>query len=812
MAENLDNDDRGVYQVTAMDSDGSLVTYTEDGAKTTFFGESNPFEPLNPNVPGNAGTTTQGKVGSTETKQNNYPTVRKNPLGYMSSYTYQLTLYMITPDAYNAFLASNKRNINDLVVNQPNTTGIAQGGAFIICQSGGVNNTVDKRADGFDLDFYIDNLKLETVMSPKSTGSPTVTTQISFNITEPYGFSFLARLKKAQDTLAQYSSTLPQSEKQDNPSRQHYVLGIRFYGYDKYGKILTGKEIVDGQILDPLGNGNGLFETFYDIIITKINFRIDGRATVYNVKAVSMNQKMLSIKDNSVPLALTVTGTTVEDALLGENGLVAGLNKYYDDLFKDKTIGIPRKYDIQFVGDLNDLRNASLVVPGDETYKYRFPMSTEQDAPPDSTRRNISFPARETSITAAIEKIITLSTFMTNPLKVSYTNDIEPNSQTDSENAVKPDGVKYFRWFNIQTVPKVVGYDSEKTKDYVYDITFVISPYECPIILTPYVKNNLPYYGPIKRYEYWFTGQNSEIISYEQENNNTYFITVLDPKLYPEGSDEDTNKTVPSDPSKKSNSNSQGKLGAGGQADGSITSELYDPKSYTDCRIKILGDPDFLVQDSLNYYFGTEKFNQYFAPNGTTINPNNGQVFIELDFKEAVDYNDATGLLNINESISFWQYDERAKGIIKGVSLQIKKIVSTFHQGKFTQDLHSFINIFPPQPNGNASKNGGRENSNRNVAQNSATPGNQTQTGSRSTTGSTSVTGTQATSTNNGLRPAPSVSTKAKPTTTAQTQSSSAVDDVPPGTRIVYDENGRETTFFPDGGRTTFFGNNNQGR
>ena len=32
-----------------------------------------------------------------------------NPLGALSSYTYQLSLYMISPDAYDAFVATGRR-------------------------------------------------------------------------------------------------------------------------------------------------------------------------------------------------------------------------------------------------------------------------------------------------------------------------------------------------------------------------------------------------------------------------------------------------------------------------------------------------------------------------------------------------------------------------------------------------------------------------------------------------------------------------------------------------------------------------------
>ena len=72
-----------------------------------------------------------------------------------------------------------------------------------------------------------------------------------------------------------------------NSTRQFFILGIRFQGYDKYGTLLTGKETINGRVLDPAGSGNGLFETFYEILFRKVSFKIDGKATVYNIEAIS---------------------------------------------------------------------------------------------------------------------------------------------------------------------------------------------------------------------------------------------------------------------------------------------------------------------------------------------------------------------------------------------------------------------------------------------------------------------------------------------------------------------------------------------
>lgn len=725
-----------------------------DNPDTKFYGQN---KDLGSAVQGastsNAGTTVSGKSGS----QQKSPTIRPNPLGYFSSYTYQLTLYMLTADAYNAFIESNKRNINDLVIKTNSGDGaIKNGGAYVVLQSGGINDKTTQRAPGFELDYYIDNLQIKSLMSPNANQSPTTSTKFSFQIIEPYGFSFLSNLKKAADEIGKYTSTLNAGKLKD-PGRQFFVIGLRFQGYDKYGKLFTGKEIVDGKILDPVGTGNGCFETFYPIILTKINFKIDGKAVVYSCEAVSDNTNSNSIKMNTIPTQVTIEAETVEEALIGETGLLTHINNYYIELEKQpKPQGIDKghRYNVKFVGDLENLRTATLGIPED-VLLWKYPIRRDPNDPAgvksisNSNKRQISF-GDKPLITAAIEKIVSQSSYLRNAVKTYYTNEVSPNEQTKSDPEAKvPNDVGYFRWICITTTTKVIGYSSTNS-DWVYEITYVISPYETPVLLSPYPKKLANYYGPWKRYDYYFTGQNTEIINYEQVNNFGYFLVTLDPRS--DDTNEDTPSTnIPQNTVLRTGTNSTGSVGVGpAETQGSITTNLYDPRSYSNARIVILGDPDFLVQDSLNYDVNTGKFDQFFATNGTTINPTGGQVFIEINFNEGKDYQYKDGLMNINDSIVFWQYPKAIKQLVQGVSYQITHITSTFKGGKFTQELQCIINQFGPSTAVGKALQQERETAENQSAAETARLTRQA--GSRSGTGSATTTGNQATQDSIGLK------------------------------------------------------------
>lgn len=650
----------------------------------------------------NAGTTVAGKSGTpASSASDERPTVRPNPLSLFSSYTYQLSLYMITPDAYNAWEASGRKNIKDLVIGKTTTSSSntqLKGGAYLILQSGGINNKSVPRAPGFELDYYIEDLKIKNLIAPNTTGATTVQTTLSFQIVEPYGFSFLNRLKIAADAVAQYSQTLNQKN-QTNPSRQFFILGIRFQGYNSVGEVLNGKELINGSLTNPAGTGDGVYETFYGINLTKVNFKIDGKSTVYNINAVSIApNKSLNLQFGTLNKNYTLEATTVEEALTGPNGLIEQLNAHERSLTKT----IYNQYKIEFLGDMENLKTASIVLASDVD-KYKYPWSTAKNtqevnevtaarAFPNTGKRTIAL-FKGSSVIQAVERIIVHSTYLTNNLKLVYDSVNEPDPEKkDYEETPSNQPKQKIKWYNLSSKVKVLGFNSS-LGEYAYEITYVISPYETPVLLNAYSNSTQKYYGPVKRYEYWFTGKNTEVINYEQTNNNGYFIVALDPASASRAVVPSGTASIPVQLGMPQNTDTTNATGVGMEAQGGFMTNLFDPKSYSTAKITILGDPDFLMHDSF-VDKAASVYNQFYELDGKTINPMGGQVFIELNFKEAVDYENSTGLLDINDQIVFWQYPESVKKIVNGVSFWVKSVESVFSKGRFTQELQCSINVF----------------------------------------------------------------------------------------------------------------------
>ena len=612
-----------------------------------------------------------------------------NPLGNFSSYTYQISLYMITPDAYDAFVLSGRKNVN-VLANE------ATGGAYLIAQSGGTNNTSSKRAPGFELDYYIDDLKMKHAVSGNSTQTESNVTSMSFTIYEPYGFSFISRLQKASEAL-QANSNLPNYRDLSNELKQFFILGIRFQGYDNNGKPISNNS-TDLKPDSATIQTTGIYETFYDIYIQTMKFTLDGKMSTYKITAATLQPTAaFSVKRSIINSTTTVVGETVFDALKGDGkkagtrSLISILNEQ-QQLIKSKTV-----YKLEFIGPSEDIQNALLVDTGSD--KSRAPgapitntnesnESVSVRSTPNLQLKSIALDATE-SIMQSISKIIKQSEYMSRAVNTlqKTTLDGEGDSNLEQEKNKKP---RRFRWFNLSSIVKCVGWNKELA-DWDYEITYIIQPYATPALISPYVNSTDDYYGPHKRYEYWYTGQNTEIISYEQIHNNTYYTVQNTPikSTTAQGSGEDISQ-APNQPTGQSTS---GTIGKGLETQNSVLANLFDPGAYVKVKVNIMGDPDYLMQDSPGSL--NEVYRQFYGSDGFTINPNGGQVFFEIYFKEGVDYNNKDGLMTINDQILLWNYPAAVASHVHGVSYKLITAESTFSKGKFVQELFATINSFP---------------------------------------------------------------------------------------------------------------------
>ena len=644
----------------------------------------------------NAGTTTAGAAG-TNPSTGAASIIGKrtyNPLGDFSSYTYKIGLYMLNSADFNSYMSGDYTKVSKFK---------------LIAQSGGVTTSLDSpRAPGFDLDLYIDDLEIGTLITSKETMSATNSTEFKFKIYEPYGFSFPHTLAKAQTASA--SQKAKESGTSANAQivalKENFLLTIKFYGYDKNGKLVTSTDYPQADIIK--SDTQSVFERGFPIKIKDFKFKLENKVTVYNITAVQVTEQVAKGANfGTLPTNLTVAGETIQDVLVGAGqesskksiwGMVQGLNLLEKYKVENKKITYPNEYAIEFEkgAAIGDAR----LVPKDYYVKERAPFNSIHNADGSNERtawknrlgsidkeiRTIELQAG-TSIIQAIDKVITQSEYLKNMMTAVDKEITEPVNNTESTIDKNPNP-KTLSWYNISNTVKINSPERDpKTNDYAYKITYKVQEYQIPYIRSLYTSKTSSYYGPHKKYNYWYTGKNSEILSYEQDFNLLYNVDAAS------ASEAETKNLQSATVSQKSAMNTDSDNSKSGTNDviNSVKSFLYSPGDLLKFKLKILGDPDYLMPSV--GLAGTNGLEKWYGDN-FTINPNSGQVFIEIYFEQAEDYNNTNGLLVPNGDIQFMNYPKELKSKIKGMVYMLSKVTSTFSKGKFEQSLSGLIPEF----------------------------------------------------------------------------------------------------------------------
>lgn len=622
----------------------------------------------------------------------------KNPLTEYASFTYKLVLYMVTGEAYIRFIESGMTYIGN------------NEGFYTVAESGGTPSQSDAPRINPNAEYFIDDLTFKTFCNTKATEAPTNSINFEFKIYEPMGFSFTSVLKqKALDITV--GSSLPGIQDNKDSIKQFYVLGISFVGYDDAGnpikEILPGREtgLYSSTQEGGVGTKVGSNVNFFPITITHFSFRLDGKSTVYTIKASPISiQEAYGVKRNQIPEDRQVAGTTVGEVLLGNaeeadnpkaRGIVQIMNEREQELFKNGSAAFTNTYHI-VIDDT--IKFAKLTTPErfeKEKAVMGTPTNSDQISGKDS-RKNLTYnPNTRTiavsggmALTKFIDNVILQSEYVTEALDTIYTEDAVLEDKPKQGNK----GSKVLDWFSINPVVKPKAYDKLRN-DYVFDITYYIAPYKIPYVKSVFVapQNKGEYYGPYKVYNYYFTGLNTEVLSFETTYNNLYFL--------PGGSDdqkEQNSGTVGNTPIVPAAKNVSSELNAskGGIPIGSLKTNLYSPGDTVKAKMQIMGDPDYLMT-SIGTARNASTPREAAYNDNLGINPLGGQIFIEINFFEGIDYNINTGLMSINKNIQFYDTEfvpqnqslSKDKQAVSGLVYMVLSVVSSFSKGRFTQDL-----------------------------------------------------------------------------------------------------------------------------
>lgn len=294
-----------------------------------------------------------------------------------------------------------------------------------------------------------------------------------------------------------------------------------------------------------------------------------------------------------------------------------------------------------------------------------------------------------TQVVQFIDQVMRSSTYITSQQKVNFTED---GDQTKNASA-GTGGVT--AWYKINLSARQLSYCNRR-RDHAYRMTFTVTPYKINQMESPYFPDST-YQGAHKAYNYWFTGLNTQILSYEQEYNQAYYVTLSgNPEALagapPVGRDQRKRTYMAT-----SEQRGQGQANYVNEPADSAASFLYSVSDFTEVKLKIVGDPAWMQQGEASFGVNAQTFD--FRPFNSDggINFDSQEVVFTVSFSRPTDYNFNTGLMNTNSATGSPQ---------ETFAYIAKTCKNVFSKGQFTQELVGSLLPLSNAVNAGAGTNG----------------------------------------------------------------------------------------------------------
>lgn len=645
-----------------------------------------------------------------------------NPLFNYASYTYSLSISVLTVEDYNS----------------PDKTYMKGKRLPIICASAGKDpgnrvNTVYGKSD-----FYIDNLEINSLIGNEKGNNSNATT-FSFDVTEPYSMGlFIISVQQA-------------AQKAGHPNWHDapFLLTIQFRGNTEIGQMAN----IPGTT------------RYIPFTFTKMNSKVTAAGAVYQCEALPYNAPAMGKRYSSLKSDVSVSGKTVQEMLqTGEKSLQAALNAKAKQLKEDKTVAEADEFVILFpaatasnnkpAGGVEEKSSATAsVASGDSTdsflksigvvrntttglleqqaaacnaigkAKMNFSVSNKGDVPFNKEDKMVDDKgnvirgkntikynesdfrfSQDSDVFNAINQVILASLF--------------PEKTLDPANITKEG---YKGWWRIETQVfiKPVNTNLKTTGERPKIIVYRVVPYDVHASKVAAINVQPPGIAELKKqavkvYNYIYTGKNVDILkfnieysaSFYQYMNSDGFKRTQDAKTKEQesGASEEqttlkgmapggTPGTLPgavpgSQVNVVTNTSTDNKGGGGLESEATRAARLFHDAITrgTDQQLlnmEILGDPYYIAQSGQGAY-NSKPVSANLNADGS-VAYQNGEVDIIVNFRSPTDINQSSGLYNINRG-----NPDSAKGTpVLGFSglYQVVKVRSHFKTGQFTQTV-----------------------------------------------------------------------------------------------------------------------------
>jgi hypothetical protein len=258
--------------------------------------------------------------------------------------------------------------------------------------------------------------------------------------------------------------------------------------------------------------------------------------------------------------------------------------------------------------------------------------------------------------------------------------------QIDKDGKTIPNGnpAQLFSWYNILCFATPTDKWDNRRNDFAYKIKYVIVPYETPVV-SEYFPNG-QFRGAHKNYNYWFTGQNQEVLHFEVVNNNAYYNVINTPSAGTNFKNKfNPLEIVRAAAQARTTESDQGAKPRVNDIASNAADWLYNAVDYAEIRLRILGDPAWINAE--NYSAASDVSFSPFRTDGS-INFSTGPAYFTMNYNLADDYNLSTGLMNIQGSATVQNVNTATpKGPALSFNYTAVECRSSFRQGRFEQEL-----------------------------------------------------------------------------------------------------------------------------
>lgn len=629
----------------------------------------------------------------------------ENILHQYPSYTYGLSLHLLTTDEYNGLVSG------EIINYKPVRVLIASAGRYNT-ETGGVipitANGVFNRSPYFSEDFYFDNLSMNTVIGVNQTSRNTNAIEFNFTILEPYGMTLINRLlDQANDPEMNCSNYLDMV----------YLLQIDFFASDDTGTIVGAIPETTKRV---------------PIKLTQMNIKAGVRGSEYQINAVPYNHTAFEQSVIGTPANFEITASTVGEFLSSgtseEVSFAGALNTWWRNLAQNYKVHAPDTYTFDVhpsiasatfsaagsisnrdtpMASTNTAKNVRLGNVGNNTKSFN------------TTKRIFSISAG-TSIDKVIDYVIRTSSYIQDQIVIPDGVDPMTYIREKAKFSNKP-----LNWYRIIPSIQLGDYDHVR-KIYSKNITYSIVPY---VIYN--VKSDVAPQGKIdnfvKQYNYIYTGENSDVIDFNIEFNTLYYTAqtayrsaladiykvsdgaqtasaAKNSESY-QGATQGTNSVMPMVMKPQVFNAKSRATGGVVSAKNVAVADLEDSlmtlssADMLNVQLKIIGDPQFIKQDDCFYsplIDSTIQFDPRLTPN-SSLRTDYGEIYVLLTFRTPVDIDENTGMTLYNSNYK--------TSVFSGI-YKVLTVASEFRSGQFTQTLDlirlpyqaDYDYIYPPKP------------------------------------------------------------------------------------------------------------------